>query len=163
MIRRFFHGMAFGAGFTIAAILIVYLLESSSLMKEQEEIAALRSAHDEIVEDFSNLSPGEKARMSSVIFVVRYFPSSEGRFIAEVDEVLKVANGIKFPHKPGDSFPGANYQADSVSGYGSHGLVMMVGEKPRLRTVSYFDGVRIGSFGNITLDEFRELVSSLEE
>ena len=114
-------------------------------------------ASDIGVPDFSSISAREKSELASVVFLVDFQQADDGKYIAIISDILKIEENTNFTHELGDEYQRASYFARDTATHSDGAVVMLVGKEAKLKAITNHRAGRIGAFGNITIEEFKEL------
>ncbi len=166
MIRKFFEGLTFGAGFALSFLLIAWLgagvLIPMLFITPSE--ATLRSRGPSLYEvpleepgrQFHELPLEEQIKKSSVIALARYELAADGKQKAIIKEFLKKDPNTTIYYNVGDEYPGASFYPKEETNYGDGIIVFFVGSPASMRMSMSYTGDRIRSLGDIPLQLFRE-------
>jgi len=176
MLEKFREGLAFGAGFGIAFVVVWFIAayffspmvvnhnlrlmtnETSSSLGRQEDLATQGNTGDGRIagKPFDALSLDEKIRNSTVIALARYEPSSDGKVTAVIKEFLKKKPGVTIYYKPGEEFPAASYYPTKDTGYGDGVIIFFMGSPASMKMSMTYSGNRITGLGDVPLKLFRK-------
>lgn len=170
MLKRFFEGIVFGAGFAISFVAIWYVAArvATPMIIASQVDAATRHFSEHAGPDraepplattiysdpgkpFHELGIDEQIAQSSAIALARYERAPDGQMKAIVKEFLKKDPGIEIGYNVGDEYvPGSHYPS-SRADYGD-GLVIFFGGSPAMMRMSVgYSGDRIRGLGDIPL------------
>ncbi len=166
MIRKFFEGIVFGAGFTVSAFAISFV--ATSFLSHYSTVSSVpvstgfpaeasrveRKTNQYI--DISDMSIDEKIENSSVIALARYEDGEGGIKKAVIREFLKKSEGTTVYYDVGDEYKDSSYhQKDGVT-YGDGLIIFFFGSPAEMRYSISYSGERISGLADIPLEIFRE-------
>lgn len=163
MLRKFAEGLVFGAGFSIAMV-VVALITAPGLVSKCSP--SLRSAFDvqssqvfgldQEEEPFYMLPVAAQIDRASVIVLLRYEPTPDGRMKAVVQEILKQDVDATFHHSVGDEHHSSSYYPQEGTERGDGAILFFTGSRPLERLSVSFHGDRIHGLGGMPLELFRK-------
>ncbi len=173
MFKKFIDGLLFGAGFSIAFVVIwttasfvIYpaFVESQFSNLDGSEIvlpddSETRTGDDFPVNDdepFFDASIEEQIERASAIALAKYLPSEDGRMRAIVSEYLKVKPGTELRYEVGDEHPSSGYYPSERRPRRDALVIFFTGSPAKMRMSTPFDGDRISGLNDIPLELFRE-------
>lgn len=170
MVKKFLEGLAFGGGFTLSFLAISYLvaffampillskgipLDETSHVETSREPGTGRASPN-----FHELTVEDQIKEASVIALVGYELSADGKATAVISEFLKKEPGVEFRYAIGDEYPPASHYVSEGSGRGDGQILFFVGSPAEMRMSSAYSGDRIRGLGDIPLQLFREKCSA---
>lgn len=185
MLRKFFEGWVFGAGFGIAFLAIAFIglsavfslgpLQKGPVMGSVREEATpwhgpagltihsgvMKGATSHPAEElpFYELPLEEKIARSSVIALARYQPAPDGRMRAVLTDLLKKDEGTQFFYQVGDEYSPGSYYPQEGRSHGDGMVIFFSGSPAMMKmSMSYF-GDRIASLGDMPMALFRNKCS----
>ena len=173
MFKRFVDGLAFGAGFSIAFIVlwtIVSFVVFPAYIKSRVADAggsetAFPNAVESTPEHFSSakseapfytLSIEEQIAEASVIAHAKYRQADDGRMQAIITEFLKLDPGTKIRYAVGDEYPGSSYYPTGDHDRGDGVIIFFTGSPATMELATSVNGDRISGLNDIPLKLFRE-------
>lgn len=165
MLRKFFEGLVFGAGFSLAFVAIAWLAVSLLLPVTFPSVETTRVDKDgpqqaqlaqESVLKFHDLPVEEQIKQASVIALARYEPASDGKMKAILKEFLKKYPKTTIYYAIGDEYPSASYYPNESTNYGDGVVLFFVGSPAQMRMSTTYSGDRIRGLGDIPLALFRK-------
>lgn len=178
MFKKFSSGLAFGAGFTLAALaiysvwlfvllpkLIIPAIPPEGVMTEpMKRISPSKVAEvsQPFINHFDELTVDEKIKASSVIMVVNFERNENGSYKSTVEEILKKEKGTELYYDVGDTYEEPVSYPFSGDKPIKKAIVFMQGSLARMRYSTTFSGDRIISLGGITLDAVRNKCKEMQ-
>lgn len=180
MVKRFFNGMIFGLGFSIAFITISYagvsFLILPKVMGPQEFEVARNPKGQELMHEesfnaesknelklpFHELTLDEQIKNSSVIVLTKYEKIEDGKVKSIISDILKHEGGATFYYSVGDEYHDSSFYPRDDIHYGDGQVVFFVGSPASMRMSMSYNGDRIGSLGDIPIELFRAKCSADE-
>ena len=167
MLKKFWSGFVFGAGFSVAVALAAWLMIQVSSMRSDGSpvyfgsAPALReSGQQEVIGTqyplLHDLPIEQRVERASVIIVTKFESAADGRKKAVVAEILKQAPGTRFNYKVGDEYPAASYYPREGVDRGDGSVVFFEGVPAEMRYSSTYRDGRISGLGDIPLELFRD-------
>ncbi len=164
MIKKFLNGLVFGAGFAIAFLLVGWVVLGLLLpgtVTPGEPLPAFYgpsiAIKEPIEEPFSDLTLEAKIEASSVIALLRYEPSLDGKSMRAIfEELLKKVPGTTFPYEVGDEFPRGSIYPEGETIHKEGMVVFFTGSPAAFRMSTTYSGDRIGGLENIPLELLRK-------
>jgi hypothetical protein len=151
MIKVFVKGIVFGLGvcFSVAAFLAVYMIffHSSNLHFTSVSNA---SWHETPV--------ASKVATSSVIVVLKFKHSKNGKLVPFVDEFLKKDNGVDFYYEVGDIYQTLASTFQKYAKEGDKVVMMFTGENAQHMTSMSVTSDKIKSLENSSLSQIKSMV-----
>lgn len=156
--------MVFGAGFAIAFLLVGWVVLGLLLPKTVtpgEPLPAFYgpsiSFKEPFEEPFSDLTLEAKIEKSSVIALIRYEPSLDGKSMRAIfEELLKKEPDTTFPYEVGDEFPRGSFYPEGEANHKEGMVVFFTGSPAAFRMSTTYSGDRIVGLENIPLELFRK-------
>jgi hypothetical protein len=178
MFKKFIDGLVFGGGFAISFILLWYLaayliapmfIESQYSELSSKELSELKadiqkSAPSSINKHkvpFHELGPDELIKQSSVIALVEFEPSANGKMKAIIKEFLKKEPGTTIYLNIGDEHRPSSYYPRKDTIYGDGAIIFFSGSPANYQRASYYFDGRIRTFGDMPLELFRKKCNEL--
>lgn len=156
MLRKFIEGLVFGAGFTIAAIVIGVIGATTYFSTLPISHRSGESADEGNTRPFHELSIDEQIEAASVIAVARFEPAEDGRMKAVLTELLKKNEGTRFHYDIGDEYSHASYYPNERRpAYGDGVVIFFEGSPAMMRSSMSYSGDRIGALGDMPLKVLR--------
>ncbi len=175
MFNKFWEGMVFGAGFSVAFIIISYAADfaiSPALLNYKLKQVAIppsfqtnHSVSTPGVSDapsspehqrpFHELTPDEQIQSATAIALATYEKQPDGRMAATIKEFLKKKDGITIHYQVGDEYPDASYYPSERKGYGDGVIIFFIGSPAAMQSATTYTGNRIIGLGNMPLELFR--------
>lgn len=166
MLRKFFDGLVFGSGFSLAFVAIVWgsisILFPMSFHGSEQPVAINSQAEQSIQQpqqptpQFYELSIEEQIKQASVIGLARFEPSSDGQKKAIFREFLKREPNTTFYYNIGDEYPSASYYPKEGIGHGDGVIVFFEGSPASMKVSMTYTGNRIHSLGDIPIELFKK-------
>lgn len=164
LIRKFLNGLVFGAGFAIAFLLVGWVVLGLLLpgtVTPGEPLPAFYgpsiSFKELLEEPFSYLTLEAKTERSSVIALLRYEPSLDGKSMRAIfEDLLKKEPGTTFPYEVGDEFPKGRFYPEGETNHKEGMVVFLAGSPAAFRMSTTYSGDRIGGLENIPLELLRK-------
>ncbi|WP_149194805.1 hypothetical protein [Luteimonas suaedae] len=169
MTKKFLEGLAFGGGFALSFLAISYFVAffampvlipngfhkvGGSEVGIDPEIYAR-----EAEKNFYELSVEDQIREASVIALVNYVPSADGKFKAIINEFLKKEPNSEFHYSIGDEYPPASYYIKEDVNRGDGQIIFFVGLPAEMKMATTYSDGRIRGLGDMPLQLFREKCS----
>ncbi|KZX60247.1 hypothetical protein A3709_13230 [Halioglobus sp. HI00S01] len=146
MIQTFLKGLIFGAGFSIAMVLVsVASIPILNYFTSEPEPETLYKS-----DNWHSLSDDQQIAQASVLLIGRYEPGPDGSQIGYVAEIHGDADSISMPLVKGDEIPNSKFYP------GEHefrtGLILLYSDNGQVakRTLYLYDD-RVSGFGNMPL------------
>jgi hypothetical protein len=173
MFKRFIDGLAFGAGFSIAFLVLWSVasfvvfpaffesrfgdLGGSEIVFPDDNDAPARDGFP-VTDDesFFAASIEEQIEKASAIALAEYEPSDDGRMRAIISEYLKLEPGTKLRYEVGDEHPSSSYYPSEDRTRRDAIVIFFTGSPATMRMSTPFDGERISGLNDIPLELFRE-------
>jgi hypothetical protein len=172
MSNKFMEGLVFGAGFSVAFIIISYTADlaiSPALfnykLKHVTIPPSIQMNHSipssnvgsllprpENKRPFHELSPEEQISSASAIALATYVKQPDGRMAAIIHEFLKKNDGITIYYKVGDEYPEMSYYPSEKNKYGDGVIVFFAGSPATMQSAMTYSGNRIHSLGDMPLE-----------
>ncbi len=155
--KRFWDGLIFGAGFSIAFTAISYLSMTflfplaMNYESEQTQESFTSSESKESVK-FHELSFEDKLKNASAILITRYEKGDGGKTIAIVDEIHLSSPEVKIYFQVGDEYPDASFYPKENTRYGEGAFVLLVNSPAEARSSSSIFSGRISAYGNMPIE-----------
>ena len=172
--KRFIDGLAFGAGFGVAFVVIWYFAAyfiypriaepyteilsgteysnpttySRSVPAETLEPAVSR---DEVRVPFHELTLEQQIELSSVIALAEYTQSEDGQMKAIITEFLKKDPGTVIYYSVGDEHSISSYYPKEGSNHGDGIVIFFVGSPAPMQMSMTYSGDRIRGLGDMPL------------
>lgn len=168
MLRKFFEGIVFGAGFALSFVVVWYgaalvltpMMVASTIDRAARDVS--KSAPPPATspgKSFHELSVDEQIAQSSAIAIARFEPAADGRKKAIIKEILKQDPGTEMYYKIGDEYvPGSHYVASNTD-YGDGVVIFFTGSPAMMAMSMSYSGDRIRALGDIPLELFRQKCS----
>lgn len=168
MLKRFFHGVIQGLGFSISVVFVFsvwgYFVANEFISSEPMTIRQSSTTipidnNFPFIENFDELPIEEKINLSTAILVTTIEKNKDGKYQATVVEVLKKEEGVELYYDVGDIYEDRadydEYEAKKRSvpkGF----IVFMGGNPATMRYAVSYSGDRVGGLGNISLALLRK-------
>ena len=176
MIKRFIHGLTFGAGFGLAFFAILYIGVSSIIIPKIATpgdasfssfsttdnlyvVTTPKSGTDTSIGSmvpFGELSLEDQILQASVIAIAEYKPGADGKVSAIITDILKIEEGSRFHYKIGDEYHDVSYYPQLDAYYGDGVIIFLTGSPASMRMIMTYSGDRIGSLGGMPIKLLRE-------
>jgi predicted secreted protein len=164
MFKKFLEGLAFGAGFAVSCIVVWWLglftFLPMTLRTRAVDVATQPASveyGDEAEElPFHELPVDQQIETASVIALVHFEPSSDGKMRAVVSEILKKDPAVTFRYAVGDEYDPSSYYPRPSTNYGDGEIVFFVGSPPSMRLSMSYSGDRIRGLGDMPIALLRE-------
>jgi hypothetical protein len=163
VLQKYLYGLAFGAGFGIAASLVLlfgpglFMAVSGhhGIPVVESRSPAATAASGKPERQFHEESVDEQIRQSSVIAIGRYERDPDGKLRMIFKEFLKKAPGTEIYYEIGDEYE-MSYRPQSERKEGEGMLFFFVGSPADMRMSMTYHGERIAGLGDIPLKLFRQ-------
>ena len=165
MLKKFFSGVIFGTGFSIAALCVYtawtfFALPSiinQNLTSEGISTESL-SLYQEFAytPNFHELSVDEKIELATAILIVRYEEGNNGKYKSVIEDILKKDDGIELYYNVGEVYEDDSHYKISDEFAPTKAIVFMQGNPATMRFSTSFEGERIRGLGGISLALLRE-------
>lgn len=165
MLRKFAEGLVFGAGFTIAFVLIgmvatpvMFPVEPPGYMGESMTFETPRENHGRNESEetpFHELPIDEQIKVASVIALAKYEPAEDGRMKAVLKELLKEDERTVIHYEIGDEYPQSSYYPSEGTNHGDGLVIFFAGSPAMMRMAMSYSGDRIRGLGDMPLELFR--------
>lgn len=172
MIKRFFEGLVYGLGFSIAFVIIwsvaSYVIYPR-LIESSLEMAANDHLPGEVFErptvsgsvtgtgmPFHEMDIEDEIQESSVIVRAEYEPTNDGKMKAIIKEFLKKDPTVKFYYEIGNEHPMSSYYPRENTSYGDGLIIFFAGSPAVMKMSMSYDGGRIGGLGDLPLELLRQ-------
>lgn len=175
MFNKFKEGLVFGAGFSVAFIIITYaanfaisptlLNYNLKQLKVPPSFHMTHAAPDSSVNSsqpsteyqrpFHELLPDEQIQSATAIVRATYEKQPDGRMAATIKEFLKKKEGVTIHYEVGDEYADASYYPSERKGYGDGVIIFFVGSPAAMQSAMTYSGNRILGLGNMPMDLFR--------
>ena len=172
---KFKEGFVFGAGFSVAFILISYAADfaiSPTLLNYKlkhvsipQPVSVGRTASawpfgsalpsHQNQRPFHEMTPDEQIKNSSAIVLATYEKRSDGRMAAVAKEFLKTASDVIIHYKVGDEISEMSYYPSEHDGHGDGALIFFTGSPAMISMSMTYSGNRITGLGNMPLELLR--------
>lgn len=166
MLRRFLHGLAFGAGFGLAMGAIIFIApyvqvrtQNSSPAVETTSVSPGTTQSSTRAEKFPPFHEGtiqERVEIATAITLAQYEKAPNGEMQAIITEILKAPTN--FQYSVGDEHVSGRYLPEAGQSRGDKLIVFFVGSPPRFAQSFSVYGDRIPGAGDMELQGFLELV-----
>ena len=173
MFKKFVDGLAFGAGFSIAFIVLwmivtvviypVYLESQMSDLAGTEIVFPDDSDDTSLTvhpayggEPFYSLSIEEQIAKSSAVALAKYEPANDGRMQAIIVEYLKLQPGTEIRYAVGDEYRGSSYYPNEDRNRGDGVVIFFTGSPATMELSTSVYGDRVTGLNDIPLALFRE-------
>jgi hypothetical protein len=175
MLRKFFEGIVFGAGFAISFVVIWYvfahvatpmILAASVDRAERQFSREMPTAGPEVTRQssrskgpekpFHELGIDEQIAQSSAIALARFEPASDGQKRAIIKEILKQDPGTELYYKAGDEYVPASHFVASGTDYGDGVVIFFTGSPATMTMSMSYSGDRIRGLGDIPIELFKQ-------
>ena len=139
--KRFWDGLIFGAGFSMAFTIISYLnmtflfplTMNYGYGAEQAKESFISSESEESVK-FHELSFEDKLKNASALLITRYEKRDNGKTVAIVDQIYLSSPDVKIYFKVGDEYPDGSFYPEKNTRYGEGALVLLVNTPAEARS-----------------------------
>jgi len=169
VLKKFFSGAIFGAGFSIVTLCLYtvwmfYMLPSLIDKNMSSEIVLTENPNP--IQNFTNtqnfdeLSVDEKIELATAIIIVKFEEDKNGNYKSVVDEILKKEEGVELYYNIGEEYENNSHYKVSNKFVPSRAIVFMQGNPASMRFSTTFNGDRIRGLGGITLALLREKCSN---
>lgn len=166
MANRFVQGLVFGAGFAVSLLVVgalgLVVLSANLSSRFSSHVDSLSSSGpsnsvDEPSRQFHELTLEEQIEGATVIALVQFEPSAEGKSKAVIKEFLKMTAGTKIHYDVGDEYAPRSFYPNKDGVFQGDGIVVFFTGSPATMkyAVNYF-GDRIAGLGDIPMKLFRE-------
>jgi hypothetical protein len=157
MMKRFWDGLIFGTGFSIAFTVISYLSMTFLVpltldYGSEQTLESFTSTDSGESVKFHELSFEDKLKNSSAILITRYEKGHGGKTIAIVDEVHLSSPNVKIYFQVGDEYPDGSFYPEENTRYGEGAFVMLVNSPADVRSSSSIYSGRISGYGNMPVE-----------
>jgi hypothetical protein len=183
MLKKFTEGLVFGGGFAISWMALWYIaaylitpmfspqIEEAVNKRLSETGANIQPSNRPSSESFREpaipfheLALEEKIKKSSVIALVEFEASPDGKMKAIIKEFLKKESGVAINYKLGDEYPNSSYYPreennsgrKDLSKYGHGAVIFFTGSPASMKFSTSYLGDRIGGLGDIPVELFRK-------
>jgi len=169
MIKKFFEGFSFGAGFSLAFILLVaassylflpwgYRTEVASAENTNKESVPLLLPQSNDKPQFSELSTEEKIKTSAAIILAEYQAAPNGQMQAIVTKIIKSSSDPEFHYEIGNEHGPSSYYPKENETRLEKILIFFKGSPPRQALSMAVYGNRILSLEGMRLEDFIQMV-----
>jgi hypothetical protein len=173
MFKKFIDGLAFGAGFSIAFI-VLWVIVSFVIFPAYFESQLASTADPDIVfpdesegtsfpeysvdsgPPFYSLSIEEQIAEANAIALAKYEPADDGRMQAIIVEFLKLQPGTEIQYAVGDEYRGSSYYPSEDRNRGDGVVIFFTGSPATMELSTSVYGDRITGLNDIPLALFRE-------
>ncbi len=172
MFKKFIDGLAFGAGFSIAFVILwtvvslfVFPAYFESQFADLEDAEITFSDQGSSSSDFDFLTGGgeafytlsieDKIDRASAIALAEYQLAEDGRMRAIITEYLKLDEGTELRYEVGDEYPSSSYYPTEDKSRGDGVVIFFTGSPATMQMSSTYSGERITGLGDIPLALFR--------
>ena len=173
MLKKFFDGLAFGTGFSIAFIALwiivtifivpVYLESQMSDLSDTDIVFPNDSDGASVTfdaaddgEPFYDLSIDEQIAKASAIALAMYEPADDGRMQAIIVEYLKLQPGTETRYSVGDEYRGSSFYPNPDRNRGDGVVIFFTGSPATMELATSVYGDRVTGLKDIPLALFRE-------
>ena len=166
ILNRFIHGVVFGSGFAIAFTIISYLgLSLFANIKFGENpppvstISTTKHSPQENINSttpFHELSIDDKIKASSVIALMRYDKTTDGKVKTIIKEFLKKDKDVTIYYEIGDEYKSPGYHPDSDKTYGDGVIAFFQGSPATMRFSTTYYGDRITGLSDLPIELLRK-------
>lgn len=160
MLKRFFGGLIFGAGFAVGMAIVGWLLLGFFVTKNPTGSFSVGEPFvgglTEKASNFHELPIEKQIEKASVIALAKFEPSGDGGFKAVFTEILKQAPSTEFYYKVGDEYPGGRHYPKESVRIGDGLAVFFEGAPASMRRSMTYSGDRISGLGDMPLALFRQ-------
>ncbi len=168
MFNKFINGLIFGTGFAIAFTIITYLgltFLTNIKFNEQTHFVSgnsentketLPQKHIKPSTPFHELSVEDKIKASSVIALMRYEKSNDGKVKTIIKEFLKKDKDVTIYYKVGDEYKTPEYYPKSGKIYGDGVIAFFQGSPATMRFSTTYRGDRIAGLSDLPIELLRK-------
>ena len=164
MIRRFVHGLLFGAGFALAFLVVLatgllvvpVTFTSAPRVVEGPLPSPVAETPRPSKPEFHDLSVDERITQASAIALARYEPAPDGQQKAIITEFLKKEPDTEIYYKVGDEFAMSSYYPKEGESRGDGVVIFFMGSPAEMRMAVGYRGDRIGGLADIPMNLFKE-------
>lgn len=157
MMKRFWDGLVFGAGFGVAFTVVSFLSMTflfpltMDYVSEEAPERFISSESEQSVK-FHELSFEDKLRNASALIITRYENTEGGKTIAIVDQIYRSSPEVKIYFKVGDEYPDGSFYPEKNTKYGEGTIVVLVNSPADARYSSSLFSGRIGAYGDMPIE-----------
>lgn len=158
----FKKGLMFGAGFTVAAIIVGYVfvfLFGGVIFQTGQPPTGPSSYTTYGSNSLEGKTLEKKIDISTAIFITKFNETENGFVTAVVTEVLKSSPGVNLKYTAGDIYPNASYYKEDSVRHGDGVIIFYSGTPGRQQQTYNYSNGRIGGLNNMPLDLFKNMVS----
>lgn len=155
--KRFWDGLIFGAGFSIAFMVVTYLgsvflLPLTMNYASDQARESFVTAESEKSVEFHELSFEDKLKNASAVLVTRHEETNSGKTIAIIEQIYLGSPDVKVYFKVGDEYPDGSFFPEENTRYGEGAVVLLVNSPADVRySTSIYSG-RISAHGNMPVE-----------
>lgn len=172
MMKRFFDGLIFGAGFTISFIILWYLaaysiqpivdrlrferlgIGADSEISDTKQASSAQRGLQDI--PFHALRVDDQIKQSSIIALAQYEQASDGRMKAVIKEFLKKDPNTIFYYDVGDEYSPSSYFPKDNTSYGDGAIIFFTGSPATMKSSMSYSDNRVRALGDIPIELLRE-------
>ena len=168
MFNKFINGLVFGSGFAIAFTIISYLgLSLLTNVKFNKQTYSAPSNSEKTISSspqklitpstpFHELSVEDKIKASSVIALMRYEKSPDGKVKTIIKEFLKKDKDVTIYYNVGDEYKSPGYYPKSEKIYDDGVIVFFQGSPATMRFSTTYYGDRIAGLSDLPVELLRK-------
>ena len=172
MLKKFSEGFVFGMGFSTSFMLVWYISAylvfprilgvqiQKTISKIESTVPHQSSSLPQSVgkpyKQFHELKLEEQIKQASVIAIVKYEKSTDGKTKAIIKEFLKKEPKTTIYYNVGDEVPGLSVNSDDEAIFGDGAIVFFTGSPATMKMAVTYTGDRIHGLGDIPIDLLRE-------
>ncbi|MFZ6800577.1 hypothetical protein [Undibacterium sp. Di24W] len=159
MLRKFKDGLIFGAGFSVAFLVLSYLgfLLFTNMKWTNNTPVSENGEHIKVVKEipFHELSPEEQINRASVIALAKHEKLPNGKYAAVVKEFIKKDPNTTVYYKIGDEYPRNPNAPEVDKSYAENMLIFFTGSPATMVSSFTYSGERISSLGDMPIEVLR--------